>query len=430
MMGLVDYGSGSGSDSDDSGDEGLPSGVLVQNPTKGVSAPVGSAKPEKSMASSLEDAGFFGDELDEDEEEGSKLFLPAARSTNRPSGEVEEDDIEDIAKPKEWEKKLAEKARRKLEKKALKKADKEKRKEEKRLKKEGNTEQKEETKKKRGPVRIDAFGGLKAAVEVEEEENQEQKSVPAPAPSSSSLKLLSMLPAPKTASRLAPSAKAASIMVPPSLRGKAEQTAPVVKHPVKTLVSGVDSSDDEEGDGDFFGLSSTNELPNAVASHIPGVPLLPSYGLSDEAGPARPDPMDSSYGYEEAEEKEEGPSSSAGLKQISDEAAQNLIFKHDYAPFGYDRRGFADADIIDVSVDRAIGPNVQENLLKNLNRHNMARASMPSLPAAAAPKDKNAKRKHQITYLANIAVAREEELQQKWAEGKAAKRMARQKYGF
>lgn len=29
-----------------------------------------------------------------------------------------------------------------------------------------------------------------------------------------------------------------------------------------------------------------------------------------------------------------------------------MIFKYDYAPFGHDRRGFNEADIIDVSVDR------------------------------------------------------------------------------
>lgn len=36
--------------------------------------------------------------------EGSKLSLPAARTTQRPSEDIEEDEIEDIAKPKEWEK--------------------------------------------------------------------------------------------------------------------------------------------------------------------------------------------------------------------------------------------------------------------------------------------------------------------------------------
>lgn len=48
MEGLVDYGSDSGSD--DSGDEGLPSGVLVQNPVKGITAPVDSTKPQVSIS--------------------------------------------------------------------------------------------------------------------------------------------------------------------------------------------------------------------------------------------------------------------------------------------------------------------------------------------------------------------------------------------
>lgn len=51
MEGLVDYGSDSGSD--DSGDEGLPSGVLVQNPVKGITAPIDSTKPHVSISAML-----------------------------------------------------------------------------------------------------------------------------------------------------------------------------------------------------------------------------------------------------------------------------------------------------------------------------------------------------------------------------------------
>ncbi|GMT37618.1 hypothetical protein PFISCL1PPCAC_28915 [Pristionchus fissidentatus] len=371
MLGLVDYGSDSGSESENSEDETRPSGILVKNPTKGISAPV-----KNPVVSIVEEGGFFGNEEDEGEgsEEGSKLSLPTACAINRGNDVVEEDDIEDIAKPKEWEKKLAEKARRKLEKKATKRAEKEKKREEKRLKKEGKSGEKEEMKKKRGPVKIDAFGGLnKAAVEVEEERDEDKSiSVLPPISSSSSLKLFSMLPPPKCQSKLARSSKGPTLMLPPSLRTKQAPVHVAVAKPVTPLVSGVvDSSDDDEDDADFFGLSSTHNDNNGTSTltHVTGVPLLPSYGLSEAAGPVKPDPMDS-HGYEDAEEEdevEEGPSSSGNMKTINNEQAQNMIFKYDYAPWGYDRRGIADANIVDVSVDKAIGPNVQENLLKNLN---------------------------------------------------------------
>lgn len=77
----------------------------------------------------------------------------------------------------------------------------------------------------------------------------------------------------------------------------------------------MDSSDDEGGDNDFFGLSSTQSNIPTIITHVPGyviwdqlatlifdvnvvihsVPLLPSYGLSDEAGPVRPDPIVSTF---------------------------------------------------------------------------------------------------------------------------------------
>ena len=40
------------------------------------------------------------------------------------------------------------------------------------------------------------------------------------------------------------------------------------------------------------------------------------------------------------------------------------------------------------------------------------------------------RRKHQITYLAAEAQAREQELKAKWAQSAAARRAAKQRYGF
>lgn len=58
---------------------------------------------------------------------------------------------------------------------------------------------------------------------------------------------------------------------------------------------------------------------------------------------------------------------------------------------------------------KALGPNVQATLLKNLHNKSLAEASLSHL--ANLPKSKDAvntvaRRKHQITYLANVVSSR------------------------
>ncbi|VDM55210.1 unnamed protein product [Angiostrongylus costaricensis] len=106
--------------------------------------------------------------------------------------------------------------------------------------------------------------------------------------------------------------------------------------------------------------------------------------------------------------------------------------KHEVGPMGSDHRSFNSiaADIVDIRVDDALGPDVRSTLLKNLHSAARAKDAMAPLPKSKNPTDATSRRKHQITYLANLAVAREEALQQQWAESKHMKRMGRQKYGF
>lgn len=80
---------------------------------------------------------------------------------------------------------------------------------------------------------------------------------------------------------------------------------------------------------------------------------------------------------------------------------------------------------------KELGPNVRETLLKNLNNKAMAHASALSLPSVKkGPQDKLAKQKHQITHLAQLAIAREEELREKWADDKHKRVSTAKKYGF
>ncbi|CAK5076427.1 unnamed protein product [Meloidogyne enterolobii] len=129
------------------------------------------------------------------------------------------------------------------------------------------------------------------------------------------------------------------------------------------------------------------------------------------------------------------------LRSITDQEASRLIFERELVPNGVYNSAIADEAIsgmIDVSVDAALGPNIRENLLRNLNTKQMAQMACGPLPKLPQGGDKTAKtmperlakRKHQITHLAQVAISREEQLQEKWAEGRQQKKMSRQKYGF
>jgi len=128
-----------------------------------------------------------------------------------------------------------------------------------------------------------------------------------------------------------------------------------------------------------------------------------------------------------------GKPKGAGLsKIISDKQAKQLIYKNEMAPFGLSPMAAAHVldNMIDVNVDQVIGPNVRENILKSLNTKVMAQTAMGPLPQVKDEKSRLSKQKHQITHLAGIAVAREEQLQEQWAESRAKKKQSAKKYGF
>uniref|UniRef100_A0A0N4W0R9 Rubis-subs-bind domain-containing protein n=1 Tax=Haemonchus placei TaxID=6290 RepID=A0A0N4W0R9_HAEPC len=173
-----------------------------------------------------------------------------------------------------------------------------------------------------------------------------------------------------------------------------------------------DDSDEDELPTDFFGLTSASE---PKIPRIGDVPALVD-GLADFVGPSRP-----------------AKPSSIVFKTLHFQEAHRLIMKYEVGPLGpMEQRSFNSiaGDIVDIRVDDALGPDVRATLLKNLHVAARARDAMAPLPKSKNPADVTSKRKHQITYLANLAVAREEALQQQWAESKQMRRMGRQKYGF
>jgi len=117
------------------------------------------------------------------------------------------------------------------------------------------------------------------------------------------------------------------------------------------------------------------------------------------------------------------------LKTIDDQRAQKLIYEKELAPWGRSQNIARDAimNIREVSVDEMIGPDVRQTLLRNLN-HKMSTSSASK--AKKTPQDRLAKQKHQITHLAQVALAQEEKMKNKWADDKAIRTSAAKRYGF
>ncbi|KHJ83850.1 hypothetical protein OESDEN_16445 [Oesophagostomum dentatum] len=187
-----------------------------------------------------------------------------------------------------------------------------------------------------------------------------------------------MLPTPKGPGRKidlgGPSAKGTGLMLPPSMRNKpSSSSAPVVQPAkesaaLKRPAATSDDSDDDDLPTDFFGLSSA---PEPKIPRVGDIPALVN-GVADVMGPSRPAKQEDyvgAYGYPEVE-----PSSSAmpappteGI--ITDEEAHRLIMKYEVTPMGIDQRTYNStaADIVDIRVDDALGPDVHATLLKNLH---------------------------------------------------------------
>ncbi|CAI4225927.1 unnamed protein product [Auanema sp. JU1783] len=393
----------------------------------------------------------YGSDSDSDNEEVSQtktLNVPVGFfddvQPDQSSGihDDEEVELEDIVKPKDWERKLAKKNKKELEKLSgkEKKKDKEHKKSKKekhdkdKKKKEGKEKKAKKEKnelvnviqKKKEKAKISAFGALKAFAD--EDSDKEDKSISVEPklsiPTKNPSGLLSMLPKPKVNQKATLSnlnAPVSASLIPSSVRQKND--VKMVEPTLKRKVEEDDSDDDEAID--FFGLSSQPE-PKIFKTDV-DVPLVGSSGLDSNIGPARPTVNDQVPDDEEYPEYDDvGPS-----KVISNEQAVKLLSRDETIQF-MERRSLTDiaSNLLEVRVDDALGPNVKQNLLKSITKKAIVKDTMAPLPKAKGPVDPNARKKNQITYLANLAVDREEALQEQWSESKQMKRMTRQKYGF
>ncbi|CAL2040828.1 unnamed protein product [Caenorhabditis brenneri] len=418
-MGLVDY-AGSDSDSD---------AEVEQTQKKTHNAIRESLKPDEES--------YFGEH---DEEKGNYSVG---------QGQNNEDDLEEIVKPKSWEIKLAEKARRKLEKKALKKAQKLETKKERKAMKEakkankiakiGNGIQKDKKK-----IVISALGALGsiAAEHSSDESDYDEKEEPKEFNKRKTQHgLLSNLPAPKGRdNRSGGTDSFASLLIPHSVATKTTIATSVPSVVKSTLVAKTaeESDDDDDEPTDFFGfsLAPTPKVEKAASD----IPFMAMNSSMDIVGPSRPneeDEIDPSQMYQIPEDEEgqqsQGPSSSEAWlhRKITDEQAHKLLMRFSHDIGSEERRSINEManSIVDVNVDDALGPDVKTNIIKNLGHRAFVEATSAPIPQVQT-QGQTSRRKHQITYLASLAVAREEQLKDQWAEQKQSKRMARQKYGF
>uniref|UniRef100_A0A0M3I2F3 Proline-rich protein PRCC n=1 Tax=Ascaris lumbricoides TaxID=6252 RepID=A0A0M3I2F3_ASCLU len=406
MLSLVDYGdSDSEGQSDGAEYESCVHAEVIANPKKGFNVIAAERK--------IED-GHYTDRTDGEEADsatnafepvlsgcGVLASLPSAASSGKyaDNAKIGEEELEELVGRKQWELKLAKKAERK------------RRKKEKKAKKLGKSAKNDDVAKKK--TKIDAFGGLMGLDDYSDDESEDKKKKRKEVADLkvTSNGLLSMLPQPK------------------SHRMSNEAFFKSPKE--KTMVAEEDSDDSDVDPSDFFGLRSNSEVP--LSDHQPTVVSDVSYGPTRPPDLHYQNPVEGRYAQvEELPSTSEGPST-CGV--IDDTEAQRMIYSHDVAAWGGTEATAAAAveNIVDVSVDQALGPNVQANLLKNLHNKSLAEATLSHLaaiPKGKAPIEMVARRKHQITYLATVAVAREEQLAEQWSQNRHMKRVSAQKYGF
>jgi proline-rich protein PRCC len=178
---------------------------------------------------------------------------------------------------------------------------------------------------------------------------------------------------------------------------------------VQVVKSRGEDSDEEDDTADFFSLdASGQDADEGIPMDTDRVPS-PVFFSDRLNGPAEPT------------EEERLPSASFTDQPI--QQAEDDIMKYIHDPKKARRGGTsAPVKIIDINADD-LRPQSTE-WLKAISDTSMIPPRKVNLPGGVS------KRKHQITYLAAEAKAREEELQNQWAANRHAKRQTMNKYGF
>merc|ERR1712136_73438 len=266
----------------------------------------------------------------------------------------------------------------------------------------------EMTKKKNGRIVI----GIPSLADLEEDYKEKKIRKTETVVTKGQSKLFATLPLPKN-SRYEPPEKAAQLTEKPTFLKKSSSLIPqsVVKKQAQKA-----HSDDEDESGSFFTLDEP-ALKETTAPLI-----LPMPGLVATSAPMETisafTPMPTNQQYNLANISDEAMmtmSEPASMELDMNEAMQVLQ--------GTKRKLPDDAQIIEVKAERlTYDPNFSQ--LKQISEEQSTSNNQDFTY------NKLQKKKHQITYLAAQAKAREVDLKNQWAQNKATKRQTQAKYGF
>ncbi|KAM3726966.1 Proline-rich protein PRCC [Dirofilaria immitis] len=427
MLGLVDYVGSDDEETDDSQNEECIHAEVVLNPVKRLKSEDKEDRTRDVCYS--QDDGIVGqyDGISNAEEVSSILnnLPPSIHVADKHV--QEEKELDDLVKRKDWELKLARKAERK-------------RKHHLKHLRNSNPKYHHSSNTKKIVV-IPAFSGLKGLInDGEQEKSDEQPGHLMVA--SSSTNLLSFLPEPKNASKISRNVNVfLSSNVHSTGNAKMPQvvtTKEISKETKFAEEENDDTSDEDQDSTDFFGLKATDDS-SVVSNTIPALDILrdkklEKMKLKDDV--KIEDNVSAFVSHPETTVESYDTTASTSLSgAIDNNQALCMIYSRDVAHLGGTVSNAAKAveNMVDVNVDKVLGPNVHATLLKNLHNKSLAEATLSHL--ANMPKSKEsismvARRKHQITYLASVAVAREEQLAEQWSVNRHNKRTSARKYGF
>uniref|UniRef100_A0A0N5C8L4 Proline-rich protein PRCC n=1 Tax=Strongyloides papillosus TaxID=174720 RepID=A0A0N5C8L4_STREA len=195
-----------------------------------------------------------------------------------------------------------------------------------------------------------------------------------------------------------------------------------IEHDVVENVGSIE--EDSKEYTDMFGISY--DLPSSSDVESEPKPDLEIFIDNNISGPSRPMSNIIKNELEKEHESDFGPGT------ITKEQANELIYKHELAQWGISREaaGRVETNITDVNVDSALGPNVESTIRANMHYGNAALILNQGKTNSKNGINKLAKQKHQITYLADLAMKNDEKLREQWANNKSKRKLAAQRYGF
>lgn len=241
--------------------------------------------------------------------------------------------------------------------------------------------------------------------------------------------LLGMLPKPKSEIVFVtkPGDEKKATMIPHSVLNKSKNVpAPSKKHvkkPVENKLIANYSDSDSDGEAgtssDFFSLQVEDKLPEVSMNEINAMVAKKAAKIAETASMF--EKMASGIVEEQIEEEEVAvPQPIYNNSKLDEEAMQQLC-----GVKGKRKRYQEQMNVIDISSSELT--NRDEWLRNTLASSTEHQSKKNSSGEDLIP---GSKRKHQITYLANQAIANEHELQAMWSQNRQSRRTTQNKYGF